>query len=98
MCSGVMVCVLAVGLLLYALIEWGSLARILDDGMGLIAVAALVSGAALFIGESIDFSKFTGSARWGGVGLVSLGVLIRAAARFFPNVTPEMYSFVPAVA
>src|SRR5205085_567757 len=96
--SGLMGFGLAVGLLRYALIEWASLARILDDGMGLIAVAALVSGAALFIGESIDFSKVTSSARWAGVGLVSLGVLIRAAATFFPNVTPEMYSFVPAVA
>jgi exosortase len=96
--SGLMGFGLALGLLRYALIEWASLSRVLDDGMGFLAVVTLVSGAALFIGEFVDFSKVTSSARWAGVGLVALGVVMRGAATYYPNVTPEMYSFVPAVA
>ena len=36
--------------------------------------------------------------RWWGVGLLSVGLGIRMLATFFPNITPEMYSFVPAAA
>jgi exosortase len=96
--SGLMGFGVAIGLLRYGLIEIEALSRFMDDSMGFVAVVSLVAGAALFIGESVDFSQVTSSARWAGVGLVTLGVALRAGATYFPNVTPEMYSFVPAVA
>jgi exosortase len=96
--AGLMGFGVAIGLFRYGLIEMDSLSRLPDEIIGFFAVISLVAGAALFVGESVDFSRASAAARWAGVGLVTFGLGLRLLATYYPNVTPEMYSFVPCVA
>ena len=43
------------------------------------------------------FGKATQSARWAGVGLIALGLLMRLAATRLSSTVPEMYSLIPCV-
>ncbi len=62
----------------------------------LLAVQAGVVGSLLVIQQPMP-KDVAPSARWAGVGLLCLALGTRLLATYFPNLTPEMYSFVPAV-
>ncbi|HEX4143134.1 MAG TPA: exosortase/archaeosortase family protein [Pirellulales bacterium] len=64
--------------------------------MEMLGIQAGVVGALLVIQQPFP-SQVAPSARAAGIGLLSLGLGIRLLATFFPNLTPEMYSFVPAI-
>jgi exosortase len=64
--------------------------------MELLGIQAGVVGALLVIQQPFP-TVVAPSARSAGVGLLSLGLGIRLLATYFPNLTPEMYSFVPAI-
>jgi exosortase len=68
----------------------------LTPTMELLAIQVGLVGALLVIQQPVP-RDVKPSARWAGVGLLSLGLGTRLLATYFPNLTPEMYSFVPAV-
>ncbi|HTU25173.1 MAG TPA: exosortase [Pirellulales bacterium] len=62
----------------------------------LLGIQAGVVGALLVIQQPFP-AKVDSSARAAGIGLLSVGLIGRLLATYFPNLTPEMYSFVPAI-
>ena len=64
--------------------------------MELLGIQAGVVGALLVIQQPLP-ANVEPSARAAGIGLLALGLGTRLLATYFPNLTPEMYSFVPAI-
>lgn len=64
----------------------------------LIAVVLGIGGILSFIDQPMDFTSVTPSARAGGLALLAAGLGIRLLSTYFPNMTPEMASFVPSIA
>ena len=64
----------------------------------LLAIEFGVVGILLFIDQPMDFTQVPTSARVGGLALLLAGLGIRLLSTYFPNLTPEMASFVPSVA
>jgi len=64
----------------------------------LIAVEFSVIGVLLFINHPIDFENVTPGARLAGLAFLATGLAIRLLSTYFPNMTPEMESFIPALA
>jgi exosortase len=61
----------------------------------MLAVQAGVIGALLVVQQPLP-REVPPAARWAGVGLLAFGLGVRLLATYFPNLTPEMYSFIPA--
>jgi exosortase len=64
--------------------------------MQLLAVESAVVGSLFVIQQPLP-TQVAPSARLAGFGLLGLGLGTRLLATYFPNLTPEMYSFVPAI-
>jgi exosortase len=64
--------------------------------MELLGIQVGVVGALLVIQQPFP-AQVAPSARAAGIGLLSLGLGTRLLATYFPNLTPEMDSFVPAI-
>ncbi len=64
--------------------------------MELLGIQAGVVGALLVIQQPLP-ANVDPSARGAGIALLVLGLGTRLLATYFPNLTPEMYSFVPAI-
>ncbi len=62
----------------------------------LLAVQVGVVGALLVVQQPLP-REVPPAARWAGIGLLSFGLGVRLLSTYFPNLTPEMYSFVPAI-
>ncbi len=62
-----------------------------------IGVTMSLMGLMLLLG-GLPAGNVAPSARWAGVGLLSFGLLVRIATNYWPNISPELASFVPCVA
>ena len=70
----------------------------LTSNLWLVAVECTVIGVLFLINYPIDFANVKLDARLAGLLLLVAGLGIRLLTTHFPNMTPEMESFVPALA
>ena len=61
------------------------------------AVISAVIGTFLILGD-LPAGQVTPSARWAGLALLASGLLLRLLTTYFPNISPELASFVPSLA
>ncbi len=75
----------------------GTVATSLLSAVAFCGIISAIVGTFLLIGN-LPAGKVTPSARLAGLALLVGGLMLRLATTYFPNVSPEMASFVPCLA